>query len=172
MDEIRIETTNKKTPFARWNISRKAATSYSEDPKFRMGGKDISIKKVTNEAARDCNIYEVIEKYRGDLKMSQAELNQFHTELSAELSEIKSMPDALKQIKKAEEAWRNLPTDIRKDFGNSVNNFIKNGTSYLNDKIKKYNDLQLELKRKEEQKIENINQIQIKKTNEGVKVNG
>lgn len=139
MNEIRIVNNNEKTPFARWNIDRKFAIKFSEDPKFRIQGKNISIREFTNKNAVDTNIYEVIEKYRGDLKMSAAELNQFHNEIAQELKEIKNLPDALMQMKAAEEAWKNLPIDIRKDFGNSIQRFIKNGSSYLNKKITAYN---------------------------------
>lgn len=140
MNEIRNQTTNKKTPFNRWNIVRTNAVKFSEDPKFRIGGKNISIKEYTNQQAVDTNIYEVIEKYRGDLKMSAQELNQFHIEIAEELNEIKTLPDALSQMKKAEEAWRNLPKDIREDFGNSIQKFVKNGSTYLNKKINEYNE--------------------------------
>ena len=139
MNEIRITDYNEKTPFKRWNIVRKSAVEFSEDPKFRINGKDISIREFTNQNAVDTNIYEVIEKYRGDLKMSATELNQFHTELAEELSEIKSMPDALMQMNKAKEAWRNLPLDVRQDFGNSIQKFVKYGSKYLNEKITAYN---------------------------------
>lgn len=149
--EIRNETSIKKTPYTRWNIRRENSIKFSEDPKFRIEGKDVSIKEVQNAAAVDCNIYEVIEKYRGDLKMTAEELNKFHNELSDELTKIKSMPDALKQIKAGEEAWRNLPIDIRKDFGNSINNFIKNGSQYLTKKINAYNKLVEEQNRVVEQ---------------------
>lgn len=164
MDEIRTESTNKKTPFARWNIVRKTATSYSEDPTFRIGGKDVSIKKITNESAIDTNIYEVIEKYRGDLKMSAEQLNQFHNELSEELASIKSMPDALKQIKMAEESWRNLPTDVRKDFGNSIGNFMKNGGKYLNQKITAYNKIQEEALKKQQEQLKVQEEMKVKGT--------
>lgn len=141
MDEIRTTSTNKKTPYARWNVVRKSATKYTEDPKFRMNGKDVSIKEFTNKNAIDTNIYEVIEKYRGDLKMSQAELNVFHTEMAEELNQIHSLPDALMQVKKAEEAWKNLPLETRAQFGHSVNRFVKNGSEYLNKKINEYNQM-------------------------------
>lgn len=139
-NEIRTESYNEKTPFTRWNIDRKSSVSFTEDPTFRQGSKDISIKDFTNNNAIDCNIYEVIEKYRGDLKMTAEQMNKFHIEVAEELSEIKSLPDAIKQIHKAEESWRNLPLDVRKEFGNSVQNFMKNGKSYLEGKIKSYND--------------------------------
>ena len=162
MDEIRNTSSNQKTEFSRWNIVRENATRYSEDPKFRIGGKDVSIKEVQNNAAVDTNIYEVIEKYRGDLKMSAEQLNQFHIELDETLSEIKSLPDAMKAIQKGEEAWKNMPLDLRKQFGNSINNFLKNGQSYLKNEINKYNEKFKEYQNQlitNQQKNENIQEI-------------
>lgn len=153
MNEIRTQSINKKTPFNRWNIVRHTAMEFSEDPKFRINGKDISIKEVTNNAAVDTNIYEVIEKYRGDLQMSAQELNQFHQEVADELTNIKSLPDALMQIKAGEEAWKNLPLNIRQNFGNSIQKFLKNGSDYLNQKINEYKT-QLEKENQINQKIE------------------
>lgn len=158
MNEIRIVNSNKKTPFTRWNINRKFAVKFSEDPKFRIQGKDVSIREFTNKNAIDTNIYEVIEKYRGDLKMSAAELNQFHNEIAQELTEIKNLPDALMQMKAAEEAWKTLPIDIRKEFGNSIQRFIKNGGTYLNEKITAYNK-QMEAIKLTCEKAEKTNKI-------------
>lgn len=138
MNEIRTETINKKTPFARWNINRKSAMAFDEDPKFRIGGKNVSIKDTQNAAAIDTNIYEVIEKYRGDLKMSAEQLNQFHIEIDQSLTEIKNLPDAMKAIQKGEEAWNNLDANTKKIFGNSINKFLKEGNDYFKGKIKEY----------------------------------
>ena len=162
MDEIRNTSSNQKTEFSRWNIVRENATRYSEDPKFRIGGKDVSIREVQNNAAVDTNIYEVIEKYRGDLKMSAEQLNQFHIELDETLSEIKSLPDAMQAIQKGEKAWKNMPLDLRNKFGNSINNFLKNGQTYLKDEIKKYNEQiknyenKITLNQKQNQNIQEI----------------
>lgn len=138
MDEVRTESYNKKTPFKRWNIIRHTGTIYSEDPKFRIAGKDVSIKDTQNAAAVDCNIYDVIEKYRGDLKMTAEQLNQFHVEINDELSKIKTLPDAMEAIKAGEEAWRTVPKDIKKEFGNNISRFIKEGGTYFKNKIEEY----------------------------------
>lgn len=151
MNEIRTETTDKKAPFKRWCINRKNSIEFSENPKFRIQGKDISIKDYQNKNAVDCNIYEVIEKYRGDLKMTAEQLNQFHNEIDESLTHIKSMPDALMAIKAGEKAWKEIPLDQRQKFGNSINRFLKEGPAYFKGEIKKYNDLQAEIKARQEQ---------------------
>lgn len=136
MDEIRIETRDKKSPFSRWAINRKNAVKFSENPTFRINGKNIGIKEYQNANAVDCNIYDVIEKYRGDLKMTAEQLNILHGEIADEFTHIKSLPDAMLAIKEGEKAWRELPMDIRKEFGNSVNKFIKDGPNYFDNKVK------------------------------------
>lgn len=164
MNEVRTESYNKKTPFKRWNIIRHTGLVFSEDPKFRIGGKDVSIKDTQNAAAIDTNIYEVIEKYRGDLKMTTEQLNQFHTEIDQELTKIKSLPDAMQAIKTGEEAWKNLPLDIRKEFGNSINRFLKEGNTYFKNKIKAYeNDIKVkqELAKQFEEMNKNQNKNEV-----------
>lgn len=164
MDEIRTESYNKKTPFKRWNIIRHTGLVFSEDPKFRISGKNVSIKDTQNAAAVDTNIYEVIEKYRGDLKMTTEQLNQFHTEIDQELTKIKSLPDAMQAIKEGEEAWKNLPLDTRKEFGNSINRFLKEGNTYFKNKIKAYeNDIKVkqELAKQFEEMNKNQNKNEV-----------
>lgn len=164
MNEVRTESYNKKTPFKRWNIIRHTGLVFSEDPKFRISGKDVSIKDTQNTAAVDTNIYEVIEKYRGDLKMTTEQLNQFHTEIDQELTKIKSLPDAMQAIKAGEEAWKNLPLDTRKEFGNSINRFLKEGNTYFKNKIKAYeNDIKVkqELAKQFEEMNKNQNKNEV-----------
>ena len=170
MHEIRTETLNTKTPFKRWNIVRHTATSYDEDPKFRIGGKNVSIKDTQNAAAVDTNIYEVIEKYRGDLKMTAEQLNQFHIEVDQELSKIKNLPDAMAAIKAGEEAWRNLPLDTRKEFGNNINRFLKEGNTYFKNKIKEFNEqskVETQLDKKIQEAIKNQNKTEKTEVNNG-----
>lgn len=139
MIENRNENTIKKTQFNRWNIIRKNSQTFDEDPKIKIKGHEISLKEYQNKNAEDCNIYEVLEKYNGNLKLTAEQLNEKHIYINEELTKIKSLPDALKVIEQGEKLWKELPSSIRKDFGNSVNNFIKNGNTYVNQKIKQYN---------------------------------
>lgn len=158
MNELRTQTVDKKTPFKRWNICRKNATEYEENPKFRIAGKDISIKDYQNKNAIDCNIYEVMEKYNGNLQMTTEQLNQFHTELNDELTNIKTLPDALMQIKEGENAWKQMPLEERARWGHSINNFIKNGPEYYNKKVQEIN----EMKTKLEAENQPVNEKEIK----------
>lgn len=153
MNEIRNTTTNKKAKYSRWSEIRKFGQSFEEDPMIKRNGKKVSLKKFTNENAIDTNIYEVLDKYRGDLKLTQAELQAKYTEISDDLAEVKSMGEALNLQLKAKQAWNNLPLDIRKQFGNNKTNFLLNGKKWADDKISEYNRLQAEIKAKQEQAI-------------------
>lgn len=139
--ETRIESKNKKTPFSRWNITRLSSQTFSENPKIRVSGQDIDMRDYQNKNAVDCNIYEVLEKYNGDLKMTQAELNKKYVAISEELSEINNLADAHKLMDAGTKLWNGLPLDIRKEFNYSVGDFVKNGGKKLAVKIDQYNKM-------------------------------
>lgn len=158
--EIRTETENEKTPFKRWNINRVAKQGFSENPTIRVAGKNLSLKDYTNENAIDTNIYEVLEKYNGDLKMTQEKLNNHYQAINDELAQINNLADATKIINEGTKVWNNLPLDIRKEFGYNINNFVKNGQKYATNKINEYNKLV------EKVKLENQVQNTINTSNE------
>lgn len=163
--ETRIETKNERTPFARWNINRISSQTFSENPKIRIAGKDISLKDYQNENATDTNIYEVLEKYNGDLKLTQEQLNKKYVALNDELTSIKSLADAHEMMNEGTKLWNSLDIDTRKQFGYSVNNFVKNGGTFLNKKIKEYNDF---MKARDEKiKAEQLKYEQEQKLNAG-----
>lgn len=151
MNEIRITDTYPENENYRWRPARRFGQSFEEDPKVKRAGKMISLKDFTNKNAEDTNIYEVLEKYRGDLKLTQAELQEHYNTISDDLAEIKNMSDALNLQLKAKETWNALPLDIRKEFGNNKTNFLLNGKKWADKKINDYNKLQAEIKAKQEQ---------------------
>lgn len=159
--EIRIETKNEKTPFSRWNINRISKQAFTENPKIRIAGKEIDMREYQNENARDTKIYEVLEKYNGDLKMTQEQLNKHYVALNDELAQINNLADAHKIINEGTKVWNSLDINIRKEFGNNVHNFIKNGETWLNKKINDYNEL---VKKQNNVFIDKTN-INIDKTN-------
>lgn len=152
MNEIRITDTYPEDQNYRWRPNRKFGQSFEEDPKVKRAGKYISLKDFTNKNAVDSNIYDVLEKYRGDLKLTQAELQGHYNTISDDLAEIKNMGDALNLQLKAKETWNNLPLEIRKEFGNNKTNFLLNGKKWADKKISDYNKLQAEIKAKQEQR--------------------
>lgn len=135
-----IYNRTKETPFAGWNKINRVEQTFSKGGKIRRNGKEINLQDFINENAQDCTIYQVYEKYRGDMKMTQAELNTMHHKVSDELSAIKDLPSAFEVMKKAEQTWRDLPLDIRKEFGHDVKKFQQTGLDWANGKIKAEQD--------------------------------
>ena len=154
-NDFRTEIENKKAKYSRWSKVRNFGQSFEEDPKVKRAGKYISLREFTNKNAVDSNIYEVLAKYRGDLKMTQAEM-QTHAVANADnLAEIHNLADAFKVQAQAKEAWATLPLEIRKEFGNNKTQFMINGAKWANKKISDF-------KAKEEQLKEQIEMQQQK----------
>lgn len=151
MNEIRDVTSNKSAKYSRWSEIRKFGQKFEDDPKIKRNGKYVSLKDFTNENAVDSNIYEVLAKYRGDLKLTQAQMNTYVNAIADDISSIKSMAEALEIEKKAKETWANLPMEIRKEFGNNKTQFLINGAQWANKKINEYKAKEAELKAKQEQ---------------------
>ena len=140
----RINTNDRvlKTPFSRWNKINRAIHDFTLNEKIKRNGEELNLQKYINENNRDCTIYQVLETYRGDLKLTQARMNVLTHQVSDELMEIKDLRDALTVMKKAEETWKQMPLEIRKEFNNNVSEFQKNGLNWANQKIKEFNALQ------------------------------
>lgn len=159
-DKITTETRTKQTPYNAWNKINRSKRNFSDDFKIKRNGKMISLKDFINENNRDCTIYQVLETYRGDKKMTAEALNKIHHMVSDELMEINSLANAFKAMKEAENSWRNLPLEIRKQFDNDISNFKMNGLKWANQEIEKYNK-----KVEEFNKINNKSKTEIKTEN-------
>lgn len=137
----RIETIdrNNKTPFNRWNTVNRAIHNFEDNAKLKRNGQEVTLQNYLNEARKDCTIYDVLETYRGDLKLTAEKMNTLHHKVAQDLEGVKDLRDALEVMKKAEASWRELPLEVRKEFGNNVSEFQKNGLSWAKEKIKAYN---------------------------------
>ncbi len=145
-----IENKVEKTPFKRWNINRVAKQTFDENPTIRVSGKNISLKEYQNENAMDTNIYDVLEKYHGDLKLTQEALNNKYVAISDEMAQINNLADAYEIKNQAEKVWKELPLEIRREFGYSQDRFAKDGQKFAMKKVTEYNKLQEEIKLKNE----------------------
>lgn len=150
--EAKIE----KTPFKRWNINRVAKQIFDEDPTIRVSGKNISLKKYQNANAEDTNIYDVLQKYHGDLTLTKEQLNKKYVAISDELAQINNLADAYAMKREAEKLWKELPLEIRKEFNYSQDHFAKNGAAFATKKVNEYKKLQAELKLKAEMEASKI----------------
>lgn len=139
--ETRTETKNEKTPFSRWNINRVSKQTFDENPKVKIAGKFIDLREYTNANAEDTKIYDVMEKYNGDLKMTAEKLNNHYIAIDEELSKINTLQDAHERINQGTKVWNELPEKVRAKFNYSMKDFIVNGAKFAQGEIKKYNDM-------------------------------
>ncbi len=139
---MKIENTTydrtKKTPFNGWNKINKCCITYDDNSKIRRNGKEISLQEFINANNQDCTIYQVYDKYMGNMKLTQQALCNISHKVADELSGM-DLATALNTMNKAEQAWNNLPQAIKQEFGNSVQAFQKNGLQWAKNKIAEFN---------------------------------
>lgn len=140
-DTITTENRVSKTPFSRWNKINRAIHVFNDAQKIKRNGKELNLQQYINENNIDCTIYQVLETYRGDLKITREKMNTLTHEVAQQLSGVNGLNDALQIMEKAKDAWVTLPLTIRKEFNNNIGEFQKNGLSWANQKIAELNKL-------------------------------
>lgn len=98
-----------------------------------QAGNIINWKKYTQENNYDLDIYEVREKYDGQYR------NRLKYDPEVEKAEIDhtlTLDKVFERQKALKNQWLNLPLEVRKEFDNDVNNFIDNGQTWLDTKVK------------------------------------
>ena len=158
-DRLEYEDRSKPTPFNGWNKINRAKKHFSDNAKIKRAGKEISLQEYINENNKDCTIYDVYNTYRGDKKLTVQALNTLSHKVSDELMQVTNLQDAFAVMKKAEESWRALPLDIRKEFGNNVREFQKNGLQWAQ---KKYKETYDKLHADDSYKVEQTKQPSVK----------
>lgn len=134
----------KTTPFKRWNSKVRVITPEpkASSLKIKRAGKELSLQEFLNENNHDCTIYQVLQTYRGDMKLTQARLNTITRNVADNLQEVDGLRDALAIMNKAKETWNDLPLEVRKEFKNDVYEFQRNGLKWANSKIKEFEKIQ------------------------------
>lgn len=154
-DKIVTEDRVSKTPFSRWNSFNRAIHTFDDNQKIKRDGKELTLQEYMNENNHDCTIYQVLNTYRGDLHLTTQKMNTLTHKVAQDLSQVNNLRDALTIMKNAEQSWRELPLEVRKEFNNDVSKFQRDGLSWANKKIAEYN-----------KKIEESNTIKEQTTNE------
>lgn len=93
---------------------------------IEKNGKKINVYQMIQENREDTEIYKVLEKYGCIDKIKVDEKSIY-----ADLTSIKDLRGVVTQQKKADELWKSLPVEFRKEFANSKENFLENGEKYL-----------------------------------------
>lgn len=97
-----------------------------ENIHFIKAGKKYNVYELIQEGRTDTEIYPTLEKYGC---IDRLKLNA--PEIYADVREAKSLRNQMDSVRKAEEAWQNLPLETRKEFNHSKREFIERGEKYL-----------------------------------------
>ena len=81
---------------------------------------------------------EVLEKYGCVEKLGIDNKKTFDS-----LVEINDMRDIYEAKNKADKLWENLPIEVRQEFNNNANEFMKNGEKWLKERIAKEEALRI-----------------------------
>lgn len=93
-------------------------------------GKTYNVYDFIQEGRDDTEIYPTLEKYGciDKLKMDTQEVyNNF--------SKLSDMRDIIEQKKEADLIWENLPLEVRSEFGNNQQEFLRDGEKWLKSKL-------------------------------------
>lgn len=119
--------------YLKWR-ERKAQEFDKEKITLKKAGKEYNVYDAIQEAREDTEIYPTLEKYGCldklmlDKEMTLADFKDYSG--YADLRDLKNQ-----QIK-AQEMFYNLPLETRQHFNNDINQFVKDGKSYVENLIK------------------------------------
>lgn len=137
-----------------WSQKKESKGIDLGEPTIEIKGAKIKVRDWINENNTDCEIYETLEKYGiiNVRKMNDEELKA----IASEIGNMNLM-EAMDRLKEGEKIWKDLPLEMRKEFNNDVEEFIKNGEKWVKEKITAREKAEEEFikKSKEEKKKEN-----------------
>lgn len=97
------------------------------DPTIIMGGKKKNLRRMIEENARDTGIYEQIDKY-GLNPIQEIPIEEAIQDFTEVAGDLRS---SLERGMLAKQKWKELPREIRKEFDNDINTFMKNGFDWM-----------------------------------------
>lgn len=134
MGEVLKQNYENNKTFDCLNHRQRKTFSFNPDEMFiEKAGKKINIQNWIDQNTDETNIYRMIEKYHG-VENIEPKLGG----IIGDLTEYNGLKDILDKEKKAQNAWNDLPIEIRNQFGNNKYNFIKNGMTWAKNKQKEF----------------------------------
>lgn len=113
----------------------KDAPKHAYDPKeifwIKCGQKQ-NVYDLIQQAREDTEIYPTLEKY-GSIQRMIMDVPTVY----AEFDEMMDMRDMFEQRKRAEEIWYNIPIEERQEFGDNMEEFVRNGKKWFESKLAK-----------------------------------
>lgn len=93
-------------------------------------GKEYNVYNFIQEGREDTEIYPTLEKYGCIDRMI---LNE--KEVYEDMRNMGNLRNRLDQIKEADNIWKNLPLEVRQEFGHSKREFVEKGEKWIKAKI-------------------------------------
>lgn len=115
-----------------WAQNREKPKQTFGNPKLKRAGQELDVRTWIEEGREDTEIYPTLEKY-GCIDKLIVNTQQVY----GDLTEILDLRSSIEQIKKADELWKSLPLDMRKEFLGDKKRFMEEGLDWLKKKIEK-----------------------------------
>lgn len=109
-------------------------THFEDEIFITIGGKKQNIRKMIKKASEDTGIYEQIEKY-GINPEQQPEIEETVMDFTAMAGDLRT---AIERGQLAKQMFKRLPIDVRKEFNNDENLFMRDGVAWMENKHKEY----------------------------------
>ncbi len=141
----------KKTPFKKFNKYTEFSKKFDKEKiKIKRNGKYVNAYDYAQSNRTGTEIYATLEKYNGNLKMTQDAMKNYALELRGNIGEIGDLQTVLNNKIKAEQIWENMPEKIKKQFNYSMNDFLENGETWVKNMIEEKKKSLKSKKEKEE----------------------
>jgi hypothetical protein len=98
---------------------------------------EFNVYDMIQEGLPDTEIYTVLEKYNCTVDEAKERMKGNLQKLQGVFDMNKSFVDTMQEKINAENAFNDLPLDVRDKFGNSLERFLKEGRKYVEEEIKK-----------------------------------
>lgn len=137
--EVKCVFYKKDAPFKKHQEAILYAQAFDKEKITVMRkGKEINVYDWAQSTAGQNDFYENLKAYNGNVDLTIKQLSEYGQRIEPELLNIKSIEDIAELTKKSNDMWEALPLQIRAEFGNNKNNFVKNGLDWIKAKNAEY----------------------------------
>ena len=109
---------------------RQAQTYDKKNIFVKIRGQKVNVYDMIQEAREDTEIIPTLQKY-GCIEKLGIDPNKTYDSFV----QINDLRDIYEAKAKADKLWESLPIEVRKEFNNNANEFMKNGEQWLKQKI-------------------------------------
>lgn len=134
---VKITTYKSGKPTPSQKHRKKITHTYDPNKIFiTKAGKTYLIDDFIKEQEPETNIYKVMEMYNFNPDEATERMKGRFQEIKATIDMSKSYAEHLMLIEKAKQEFELLPVNVKKQFNNSITDFMENGENWINEQIK------------------------------------